>query len=169
LPTRVWTRAYLGLGSNVGERAQALSQAVAALGEHERLRVRRQASLYETEPVGLEAQTWFLNTALEVDTALAPEALLEHCKSVERALGRVPRQRWGPREIDVDLLLYGRWVVRTPGLIVPHTQMKTRKFVLLPLLELAPTLICPRERKRISDFVAALSDSKKVRPFAKKL
>lgn len=129
--------AYVGLGSNLGDRKLHLDEAVRRLG------ARRVSSYRETDPVGRTDQPKFLNAVAEVDTTLGPEALLDRLLEIERDLGRVRGERWGPRTIDLDLLLYGDRVIRTPRLTVPHPRMTERRFVLEPIAELAPDLIVP--------------------------
>jgi 2-amino-4-hydroxy-6-hydroxymethyldihydropteridine diphosphokinase len=138
---------YLGLGSNEGDRRAHLQAAVAALPAHG-VAVLASSSVYETEPVGeVPDQREFLNACLRVRTALAPDALLDACKAVERALGRVIEgagyRRHGPRPIDVDLLLLGDERLVTPRLALPHPEVTARRFVLVPLLELDPDLVLP--------------------------
>lgn len=152
----------------MGQRQAALERAIAALDAQADLRVRRQAPWFETEPVGLADQPWFLNTVIEVQTVLGPRALLGACQVVEAALGRRPRARWGPREIDVDVLLYGAWVIAEPGLCVPHAQLGARAFVLVPLLALLPEGVEPRTGVAFRALAARLDDDKKVRPFLKR-
>jgi 2-amino-4-hydroxy-6-hydroxymethyldihydropteridine diphosphokinase len=132
---------YLGLGSNVGDRRARLQAAVDALGGHG-VEVLASSSVYETEPVGeVLDQPDFLNACVRVRTALAPEALLDACKAVERELGRAGGGvRHGPRPIDVDLLLLGDETYRSARLSLPHEQVTSRRFVLVPLLELEPGL-----------------------------
>jgi 2-amino-4-hydroxy-6-hydroxymethyldihydropteridine diphosphokinase len=129
------TRAYLALGSNLGDRLANLRRAVALLGERE-VRVVRSSRVYETEPVGGPPQPEYLNAVVEVGTELAPEDLLRACLAVEDALGRVRAERWGPRVLDVDVLTFGRDRIDQPDLVVPHPRMHERAFVLVPLLEL---------------------------------
>jgi 2-amino-4-hydroxy-6-hydroxymethyldihydropteridine diphosphokinase len=135
---------YLGLGSNIGERREHLLAAVAALPEHG-VSVLASSSTYETEPVGLVLdQPDFLNACLQVETELGPEPLLDACKAVEREVGRAAGGvRHGPRIIDVDLLLLGDLEFRSERLALPHREVTSRRFVLVPLLELAPDLILP--------------------------
>jgi 2-amino-4-hydroxy-6-hydroxymethyldihydropteridine diphosphokinase len=135
---------FLGLGSNVGDRRANLRAAAAALPDHG-VEVLASSSVYETEPVGeVLDQRAFFNACLRVRTALEPEALLDACKAVERALGRAPGGvRHGPRPIDVDLLLLGDETYRSERLTLPHEQVTSRRFVLVPLLELAPDLVVP--------------------------
>lgn len=135
--------AFLGLGSNLGDREAHLRRAVALLAREPGVEVARVSSVYETEPEGVTDQPRFLNQVVEVRTTLPPEALLARALAVEAALGRVRRERWGPRVIDVDLLLYGEEVVSRPGLQVPHPRLRERVFAMVPLAELAPDLRLP--------------------------
>ena len=154
---------YLGLGSNVGDRRANLQAAVDAL-PGEGVEVLASSSTYDTEPVGLVLdQPEFLNACIRVRTALAPEALLDACKAVERVLGRrAGGVRHGPRPIDVDLLLLGDETFRSERLSLPHEQVTSRRFVLVPLLELAPGLVVPGAG-RAADALAALGDEADVR------
>jgi 2-amino-4-hydroxy-6-hydroxymethyldihydropteridine diphosphokinase len=133
------TQAYLSLGSNLGDRLAYLVDAVRRLGAAH-TRVTRVSSVYETAPWGKLDQPAFLNVAIAVETDLAPEDLLHHVAEVERSLGRVRHERWGPRTIDIDILLYGTISVHTADLEVPHQRMAERAFVLVPLLEIGPDL-----------------------------
>lgn len=130
--------AYIGLGSNLGDRRLNLRRALAALDERDGIAVRRVSSFVETEPVGGPPQGPFLNAAAELETTLEPRALLVALHEVERELGRERSVRWGPRTIDLDLLLYGGRVIDEPGLRVPHPRMHERRFVLAPLSAIAP-------------------------------
>lgn len=130
-------RVFVGLGSNVGRRERFLARALAALDVLPGTRVVAASPVYETSPVG-PRQRAFLNMAAELRTSLAPAPLLKAMKAAERRLGRVRRRRWGPREIDLDLLAYGRRRVDSGGLVLPHPRMAERKFVLKPLSDLAP-------------------------------
>jgi 2-amino-4-hydroxy-6-hydroxymethyldihydropteridine diphosphokinase len=154
---------YLGLGSNVGDRRGNLQSAVRALPGHG-VEVLGSSSVYETEPVGeVLDQPDFLNACVRVRTALAPEDLLDACKAVERELGRVAGGvRHGPRPIDVDLLLLGDETYRSERLALPHEQVTSRRFVLVPLLELAPDLRVPGAG-RAADALAALGEDAAVR------
>lgn len=130
------TRAFLGLGSNLGDRLANLRRAAGLIAATDGIRVRRSSRVYESDPVGGPAQPDYLNAVLEIETTLGPRELLEACLSVEHEMGRVRAERWGPRVIDVDVLTYGRKDVDEPGLVVPHPRMHERGFVLVPLLEL---------------------------------
>ena len=132
---------YLSLGSNLGDREANLRRAVEALQEE--LTVTALSSLYETEPVGVLQQPSFLNLALAATTDLAPFDLLALVKRVEREVGRRPTFRWGPRVVDVDIILFGDHIVDTAELIIPHREMTRRAFVLIPLAEIAPDAVDP--------------------------
>lgn len=153
-------RGFLGLGSNLGDRRAHLAGAVRELGETGRVRVVRSSSTYETEPVGLVLdQPQFLNACLEVETELEPEELLDACKATERAVGRAAGgPRHGPRVIDVDLLLLGDLVFTSQRLTLPHAEVGSRRFVLVPLLELCPSLALP-DGRRLDGLLAALDGS----------
>lgn len=129
--------AYLGLGTNLGDRWANLRQALRLLAAGPGLRLLRCSQVYETEPWGLADQPRYLNCVADVATTLEPEPLLTRCKEVEDRLGRVPGPRWGPRLIDVDILLYGSQVVDLPHLQIPHPRLHLRAFALIPLAELA--------------------------------
>ena len=157
---------YLGLGSNVGDRRAHLQAAVEDLWGHD-VRVLASSSVYETAPVGEVAdQPPFLNACLEIETAHTPQGLLDACKAVEAALGRELSGpgyvRHGPRPIDVDVLLLGGGCHESPRLRIPHRELKARRFVLVPLLELAPDLELPGGR-RATDSLAALGEDQSVR------
>jgi 2-amino-4-hydroxy-6-hydroxymethyldihydropteridine diphosphokinase len=145
-------RVYIGLGSNLGDREAALRGALHLLGDD----VVAVSSFRETDPVGYLDQPRFLNAAAALETQLQPRALLERLLEVERELGRTrDGPRFGPRTIDLDLLLYGDRVIDEPGLVVPHPRLAERRFVLEPLAELDPDLVVPG-RGRVSDLLAWL-------------
>jgi 2-amino-4-hydroxy-6-hydroxymethyldihydropteridine diphosphokinase len=155
---------FIGLGSNVGDREQALLRARALL--RERGFQERQASrLCLTEPVGGPPQEWFLNQVIEGTTALAPEALLQAAREVEAALGRQRTVRNGPRTLDVDLLLYGDEVRRTEDLVLPHPRMHERLFVLVPLAEIAPRARHPVLKATVDELRRGCPDRAQVRVF----
>ena len=135
-------KAYVSLGSNVGDRLGFLRRAVAMLGEHEAIEVLRTSSVYETDPVGYVDQPPFLNAVAEIETSLSPHELLDACQAIEAALGRVRTVRWGPRTIDLDIALIDDLAIDDERLTVPHPRMAERAFVLVPLAEIAPGARC---------------------------
>ncbi|MHB8730438.1 MAG: biotin--[acetyl-CoA-carboxylase] ligase [bacterium] len=149
-------RAFLGLGSNVGDRAGYLRDAIRGL-EAPDLRVTGRSGVYETVPWGLTGQATYLNQVVAVETTLSPRALLDRCRAVEAALGRVRNERWGPRTVDVDILLYGDATVRESDLTVPHEDLARRAFVLVPLAEVAPGLRLP-DGTTVDSLLAASPD-----------
>jgi 2-amino-4-hydroxy-6-hydroxymethyldihydropteridine diphosphokinase len=153
---------YLGLGSNIGDRRANLEAAVAALPGHG-VTVLASSSVYETEPVGLVPdQREFLNACLRIETSLGPEQLLDACKDVERELGRAAGGvRHGPRVIDIDLLLLDELSYESERLTLPHREVRSRRFVIVPLLELDPALVLP-DGARLADALQALAPGQAV-------
>jgi 2-amino-4-hydroxy-6-hydroxymethyldihydropteridine diphosphokinase len=155
LTTRLTTKTvYLSLGSNIGDRARNLQAALDRLAAPD-LRIVRTSPAYETEPVEYTAQRWFLNLVAEAGTELLPMQLLLRIGRVERALGRVRTVPKGPRTIDIDILFFGRTIVRTARLEIPHPRLAERRFVLAPLADLAPDLRHPITRKTIREMLDA--------------
>lgn len=151
-------RVFIGLGSNVGDRLQYLQQAVKALAKLHGTMVKKTSSVYATEPVGVKEQAEFLNAVVEIETVLDVRQLHASLKEVERAVGRTQRQRWGPREIDLDILYYNDIVLSEPELKIPHPEISNRRFVLIPLAEIAPGLIDPIQNLTILDMLRGLND-----------
>lgn len=148
-------RAYVGLGANLGDREETLDRAVSLLAGAKGVDVLAVSELRETDPVGLVDQPRFLNGAAAIDTTLSARELLDTLLGVERALGRVRGERWGPRIVDLDLLLYGDEIVDESGLHVPHPRLHERRFALEPLAELDPDLEIPG-RGPVSKVLATL-------------
>lgn len=136
-------KAYIGLGSNLGERESMIRAALDELARLPDTVLVRASSLYDTEPVGVEDQPNFLNAVAQLDTGLTARQLLWNLMLIEKRLGRVRTQRWGPRTIDLDLLLFGDLVIEEDDLRVPHPEITRRSFVLVPLVELEPGLVHP--------------------------
>lgn len=149
--------AYISLGSNVGDREQQIATAIQALGARG-VRIARQSSIYSTEPVDVATQGWFLNCVLEIETDLMPRQLLRTLQEIENELGRKHTIRRGPRVIDLDVLLYGSSVIHAAELEVPHPRMCQRRFVLVPLAEIAPALRHPVENKSVEELLAETED-----------
>lgn len=135
---RGWHRAYLAIGSNMGDKEAYINGAIAALKAHPLIRLKKVSDIIETEPYGGVVQDSFLNGALEVETLLAPEELLEALHEIENAADRVRIQRWGPRTLDLDILFYDKLVYESETLVIPHSDMQNRDFVLRPMCMIAP-------------------------------
>ncbi len=135
---------YLSLGTNLGDREQNLRAAIAGLAQW--VRVTAVSPVYETEPWGVTDQPMFWNVCVGGETAVLPEQLLVHLKEVEQEIGRTKTRRWGPRLIDVDILFYGDWVMKTDSLTIPHVSLPERAFVLVPLADIAPDFSHPQLR-----------------------
>jgi len=148
--------AHLGLGSNSGDRAALIQSALVHLATQYAIQVRKVSRLYETEPWGYAEQPRFLNAAAEVETSLSPIELLRACKQTETALGRTPTFHWGPRLIDVDVLLCEDTVLQTDECTIPHPHMHLRRFVLEPLAEIAPDARHPVLGKTIRELLASI-------------
>jgi len=148
------TMVYLSLGSNIGDREHFLRDAIARLENYGR--VRAVSHLYETEPIAVIGQAWFLNCAVTMETAATPAQLMAHLLGIEQALGRVRTQAKGPRSIDIDILLFADVVVNTPTLTIPHPEMHKRRFVLEPLEEIAAEARHPALGKTIRELLEEL-------------
>jgi 2-amino-4-hydroxy-6-hydroxymethyldihydropteridine diphosphokinase len=158
---RAGKQIYLSLGSNRGDRMANLQRAMEELGKAG-VKVQRVSSFYKTEPVDFGPQAWFLNCAVEATTELMPRQLLWAVKSVERTLGRRPGVNKGPRPIDIDILLYENVVVRTADLTIPHERMSERRFVLIPLRELASAVRHPVSRRTVAELLEETPDRSQV-------
>ncbi|MFH1030957.1 MAG: 2-amino-4-hydroxy-6-hydroxymethyldihydropteridine diphosphokinase [Chloroflexota bacterium] len=152
---------YLSLGSNIGDRKANLDRALRLLSE--RLRILQISSIYDTEPVGEIEQPRFLNLVCKAQTGLTPQGLLSFAKGIEFKLGRKLGTSGLPRTIDIDILLYGDRVIKTPELVIPHPRMTERAFVLIPLVEIAPDLLYPGSNKTINQLLEEVSGKSGVR------
>jgi 2-amino-4-hydroxy-6-hydroxymethyldihydropteridine diphosphokinase len=153
---------YLSLGSNVGNREANLRAAIDALAPAG-VRVKQVSSIYETEPVDYLDQPWFLNGVVEAETELTPQALLQALRSIESQLGSQKQFVKGPRKIDLDILLYGSETINTPELQIPHPRMHLRRFVLAPLVEIAPNFSHPAWQGTAADLLQRVADPSQVR------
>lgn len=156
-------RVYVGLGSNLGDRKANIREAEERLGQLPNTRIVKASSLYESEPHG-NAKTWFINNVLELETEFEPDELLKRTRAIEAAMGRkrVKGKRWGSRIIDIDLLLMDNQTVNKRTLKIPHPEMHKRRFVLLPLAELAPHVTHPHLGVSMSELLGGCKDLKKV-------
>lgn len=155
--------AYVGLGANLGDRAANIRTAISNLDAHPDVEVTQTSSLYETAPVGIIDQPNFLNLVAALRTSLSPRGLLDLLLHIENQMGRERTLRWGPRVIDLDLLLYGNQRIALPGLTVPHPRLRERAFVLVPLAEIAPDLTLPGDEKKVGDLEKNLCGSGNIR------
>lgn len=154
--------AYIGLGSNLGDREKNLANAFQALCTLPDSCMRSSSSIYETEPWGMKVQADFLNQVVEIETILDAYDLFEACQTIEKKLGRLSNEKWGPRVIDIDILLYSDSLIEERGLKIPHPQITNRRFVLVPLSEIAPTRLIPDVNLTVEEALAYCQDKGKV-------
>jgi 2-amino-4-hydroxy-6-hydroxymethyldihydropteridine diphosphokinase len=155
-------RVFVGLGSNVGERERHLRAAATELKSVRDTHTVWYSSVYETDPYGNREQPKFLNVVGELETALSPPELLQECQGIEKRLGRILREHWGPREIDIDLLIYDGLVFQDETVQVPHPDLEGRRFVLVPLREIAPDLVHPISGMTVEEMAASCPDRGRV-------
>ncbi|MFZ3072912.1 MAG: 2-amino-4-hydroxy-6-hydroxymethyldihydropteridine diphosphokinase [Thermodesulfobacteriota bacterium] len=154
---------FISIGSNVGDRAENLKEAVRMLAEDpEKIRLIKESSFYETSAWGKTNQRDFFNCAVEIETSLSPGALLDFLKEIEKKFGRTPEGRWAERPIDLDIVLYGGEVLEEEGLTIPHPYAHERAFVLAPLAEIAPKAVHPVFGKTIAELASSVKDTLKV-------
>lgn len=146
-------KAYLGLGSNMNDPQAQLEAAVTAIGRVPSTTVLRSSPMYASKPWGKTDQPDFVNMVVEIETGLQPHTILRHCKHIEQEQGRVAGERWGPRPVDIDILLFGKRTLRTASLVVPHPRMWDRAFVLRPLSDLRPDMTGP-DGRTITEYLA---------------
>lgn len=156
---------FLGLGSNVGDRRFYLRKSIEALDAVAGVVVHTCSSIYETEPWGQGNQPSFLNQIIEIHTDWDADVLLRHCQEIERSLGRQKGDRWGPRTIDMDILLYDQLVINTDALQIPHAQLANRRFVLEPLAEIGAAVVVPGMNETVGTLLMQCEDKKAVRLF----
>lgn len=156
---------FIGLGSNMGQKEENIQRALELLGKGGQISVAGVAPLYRTGPVGYLDQDWFLNTVAELETGLSPHDLLKLLMDIENLMGRERTIRWGPRVIDLDILLYSDKAVNTPELEIPHPRLTERAFVMVPLADLCPDLVLPGGR-RAADLAADLAKSQNVERYS---
>ncbi len=157
-------RVFIGIGSNLGNRRAHYQKALALIAALPKTRIVKSSSLYESEPIG-EAKNWYVNGVIEVETDFSPQQLLRRLQEIEQGMGRkrTPQtKKWTSRKIDLDILLFDNQVIESPSLTIPHRELHKRRFVLLPLCELAPHLTHPRLGMTITDLLVGLKDGKRV-------
>lgn len=153
---------YIGIGSNIGNKKENFLEALSRVAKLPDTKIVKESSLYESEPIG-DAKEWYVNGAIEIETKLKPDMLLKKFKNIERAMGRKKvKKRWGARIIDLDILLYDAAIIKKKNLRIPHPEMSSRKFVLLPLGEIAPQVIHPELGVTISELLINVKDNKKI-------
>lgn len=150
--------AYIGIGSNLGDPLENCLTAVRLLDKMQGCRIDGRSGFYRTEPVGVEGQGWYVNAVVSLKTERSPQHLLEGLLALEKRMGRVRKEKWGPRVIDLDLLIHGERVIDEKGLIIPHPRMHERRFVLVPMGDLAPNLLHPVYGKRMIELLDACQD-----------
>lgn len=160
---------YLSLGSNSGDRLRFLKEAIKKIDAAEEVSVEKISPVHETEPKGTRNRGWFLNLAIQVHTSLDPFSLLECLSGIEDGMGRTREEKWGPREIDIDILLYDDRTLSSDRLTIPHPRMHQRKFVLLPLEQIAPRLIHPLLKKSVGELIKSCEDDSVMRPYSEKM
>jgi 2-amino-4-hydroxy-6-hydroxymethyldihydropteridine diphosphokinase len=148
---------YLGLGSNLGDRKDYINRAITRFAAIDSIKLLKCSSIIETEPFGRQDQPEFLNCVLKISTSLSPEELLKICQETEISLGRIHRELWGPRTIDIDILFYGKRIVDLPHLVIPHPGITVRKFILTSLMELCPDFIHPITHRSIRQMYQFIS------------
>ncbi|MBS4175747.1 2-amino-4-hydroxy-6-hydroxymethyldihydropteridine diphosphokinase [Bacillus sp. FJAT-49736] len=155
--------AYLSLGSNLGDRADYLKNALKELSNHPEIDLLKMSSIYETEPVGYTEQGNFLNIVVKIATTFSAEQLLDVCQHTEKELGRIRDIRWGPRTVDLDILLFNNDNIKSEKLIIPHPRMHERAFVLIPLMEIEPSIQLPTWKAPLNEILNGIPDKEGVR------
>ena len=153
---------YIGIGSNLGQPIEQCLEAVKRIGSLSGITLLRCSSLYRTEPVGVKDQPWFVNAVVEVRTSLSARLLLQTLTQIEDDMGRVRKNHWGPRTIDLDILLFGQEVIQEDDLIIPHPELHKRRFVLVPLSELASYATHPAFGVSIGGLMQRLQDDSQI-------
>ena len=156
------TEVYLSLGSNLDDKKENLQAAVNLMREDKKIEIERISSIYLTEPVGYKYQDDFYNIVLKLKFEGTPKELLEICKDIEKRMKREDSFKWGPRTIDLDIITFGNNIMKTDDLTIPHVEFKNRKFVLIPLKEIAPDFVCPGGNKGIEDLINTCKDNSKI-------
>jgi 2-amino-4-hydroxy-6-hydroxymethyldihydropteridine diphosphokinase len=163
------SRIFIGLGSNLGDRTRYLHRALSELVQLHQTTVKKYSSVYETEPVGVKGQPKFLNMVAELDSMLRPDDLIRELKDIELRVGRTAHEHWGPREIDLDLLYYGGEMLNETSLQVPHPEISNRRFVLVPLKEIAAEFQDPLRHLTVEELLQQCNDTSSVRKTSQRM
>lgn len=153
---------FVGIGSNLGNPVGNCLKAIELISSLSKLKVPQRSSLYKTEPVGFPEQNWFVNCVIETSTTLSAHSLLKTLQQIEDSMGRVRETKWGPRIIDLDILLYGHDIVEDDQLVIPHPELHKRRFVLVPLCEIAPYFVHPVFETPIKELLDGLGDKSEI-------
>jgi 2-amino-4-hydroxy-6-hydroxymethyldihydropteridine diphosphokinase len=154
--------AYIGIGSNIGNKRDSCEDAISKILRVDRHKLLARSSLYKTAPLGYTAQDWFVNGVIKIETDLEPADLLRSLKTIEASLGRVKTFRWGPRTIDLDILFFDESEIQADELQIPHPLLHERQFVLVPLAEIDPCLIHPALKKTVRELLEAVGEGQGV-------
>lgn len=157
---RGWHKAFLSLGSNMGDREKFINNALGYMDNNDEIRIIKESDIIETEPYGNKDQAMFLNCAVEIQTLMNPNELLTYCKNIEKISGRIKTEHWGPRPLDMDILLFDNEIIDTNILTIPHVDMQNRDFVLTPMMEIAPYVRHPGLNKTIKEMYDELKKEK---------
>jgi 2-amino-4-hydroxy-6-hydroxymethyldihydropteridine diphosphokinase len=163
MPREAERIAYIAIGSNMDSPADNCNEAADLINDHPAISVSSRSSLYETEPYGKSDQNWFVNSVIEVTTHLSPELLFKACLAIEKKMGRLRGEKWGPRIIDLDILFYDDFVFRERDLEVPHPDIAERSFVLVPMNEIAPDFVHPKLKKSIETLLEEIPNPQEVK------
>jgi 2-amino-4-hydroxy-6-hydroxymethyldihydropteridine diphosphokinase len=158
MPLKTMNTAYIGVGSNLGDKLDNCCKAIELVGNIEKCTVKRQSGFYRTEPVGVTSQDWYVNGVICVETGLFAQDLLKSLLSIEAHMGRMRKKRWESRIIDLDILLYGHHVINEKNLTIPHPLMHTRKFTLMPMVQLDPDIVHPVLGRTMSELFNDLAE-----------
>lgn len=153
---------FIGIGSNVADPVANCMKSIGRISQFSHIRITKRSSLYRTEPVGLREQEWFVNGVIEIKTKYTATTLLKVLQQMENDMGRIRKERWGPRTIDLDILFYGQEVIKEKDLSVPHPELHKRRFVLIPMYEIAPYVIHPAFGISIKGLLSRLQDESRV-------
>ncbi|MDH5762807.1 MAG: 2-amino-4-hydroxy-6-hydroxymethyldihydropteridine diphosphokinase [Nitrospinota bacterium] len=163
MPREAERIAYIAIGSNMDSPVDNCNEAADLINDHPAISISSRSSLYETEPYGKSDQDWFVNSVIEVTTHLSPELLFKACLAIEKKMGRIRDEKWGPRIIDLDILFYDDFVFKERDLEIPHPDIAERSFVLVPMNEIAPDFVHPKLKKSIETLLEEIPNPQEVK------